>query len=118
MQLFSVDQQCSQALEAHAASFASLKVAGNENPSILIAFASKTTNAGQITSKLHVIELGAQLGPSSCIKSTCDILLNKSFHHSMVMVREHHLTCELFLLPIYLTRIVLYIRQQIGQMGL
>ncbi|KAK1270290.1 Clathrin heavy chain 2 [Acorus gramineus] len=62
MQLFSVDQQRSQALEAHAASFASFKVAGNESPSILISFASKTTNAGQITSKLHVIELGAQPG--------------------------------------------------------
>ena len=38
------------------------QVAGNENPSILICFASKTTNAGQIMSKLHVIELGAQPG--------------------------------------------------------
>ncbi|RVW56591.1 Clathrin heavy chain 2 [Vitis vinifera] len=36
MQLFSVDQQRSQALEAHAASFASFKVLGNENPSTLI----------------------------------------------------------------------------------
>ena len=87
MQLFSVDQQRSQALEAHAASFAQFKVRGfpvlhftrydlksclsnvlvcveqvpgNENPSILISFATKTFNAGQITSKLHVIELGAQ----------------------------------------------------------
>ena len=39
-----------------------IQVAGNENPSILICFASKTMNAGQITSKLHVIELGAQPG--------------------------------------------------------
>ncbi|MCI40135.1 clathrin heavy chain 2-like, partial [Trifolium medium] len=60
MQLFSVDQQRSQALEAHAASFAQFKVPGNENPSVLISFASKTLNAGQIVSKLHVIELGAQ----------------------------------------------------------
>ncbi|KAK4579547.1 hypothetical protein RGQ29_029281 [Quercus rubra] len=44
MQLFSIDQQRSQALEAHAASFAQFK----------------TLNAGQITSKLHIIELGAQ----------------------------------------------------------
>ncbi|KAI8017053.1 Clathrin heavy chain 2 [Camellia lanceoleosa] len=36
------------------------KVAGNEKPSVLICFASKTSNAGQITSKLHAIELGAQ----------------------------------------------------------
>ncbi|CAL9051558.1 unnamed protein product [Musa banksii] len=62
MQLFSVEQQRSQALEAHAASFATFKVVGKENPSTLICFASKTTNAGQITSKLHVIELGAQPG--------------------------------------------------------
>ncbi|KAL0401188.1 UNVERIFIED_CONTAM: Clathrin heavy chain 1 [Sesamum latifolium] len=60
MQLFSVDQQRSQALEAHAASFASFRVAGNDKDSILISFATKTSNAGQITSKLHVIELGAQ----------------------------------------------------------
>lgn len=35
---------------------------GNENPSILISFATKSSNAGQVTSKLHVIELGAQPG--------------------------------------------------------
>jgi len=38
------------------------QVPGNENPSVLISFASKTLNAGQVTSKLHVIELGAQPG--------------------------------------------------------
>ena len=38
------------------------QVPGNENPSILISFATKTLNAGQIISKLHVIELGAQPG--------------------------------------------------------
>jgi hypothetical protein len=38
------------------------QVPGNDNPSILISFATKTLNAGQITSKLHVIELGAQPG--------------------------------------------------------
>ncbi|PNX74604.1 clathrin heavy chain 1-like protein, partial [Trifolium pratense] len=60
MQLFAVDQQRSQALEAHAASFASFRVTGNDKDSILICFASKTINAGQVTSKMHVIELGAQ----------------------------------------------------------
>lgn len=109
MQLFSVDQQRSQAIEAHAASFASfnvrnmlhknitfhiiiigndlsfvyfltlwsldlanmlLQVAGNEKTSTLISFASKTTNAGQITSKLHVIELGAQPGFGSFIANS------------------------------------------------
>jgi hypothetical protein len=39
-----------------------IQVAGNDTPSTLICFASKTSNAGQITSKLHVIELGAQPG--------------------------------------------------------
>ena len=39
------------------------QVPGNENPSILISFATKTVNAGQVASKLHVIELGAQPGP-------------------------------------------------------
>ncbi|KAI8009487.1 putative glutathione S-transferase parC [Camellia lanceoleosa] len=45
-----------------AASALHSEVAGNEKPSVLICFASKTSNAGQITSKLHAIELGAQLG--------------------------------------------------------
>ncbi|KAF9612812.1 hypothetical protein IFM89_004222 [Coptis chinensis] len=36
------------------------EVPGNENPSTLICFSSKTSNVGQLTSKLHVIELGAQ----------------------------------------------------------
>nr|GMC59170.1 clathrin heavy chain 1 [Ipomoea batatas] len=43
MQLFSVDQQRSQALESHAAAFASFRVAGNDKDSILIAFATKTS---------------------------------------------------------------------------
>ncbi|KAI5422518.1 hypothetical protein KIW84_045818 [Lathyrus oleraceus] len=60
MQLFVVEQQ-SQALEAHTAPFASFRVTGNDKDSILICFASKTINAGQVTSKMHVIELGAQL---------------------------------------------------------
>ncbi|KAG6527209.1 hypothetical protein ZIOFF_009304 [Zingiber officinale] len=79
MQLFSVDQQRSQALEAHAASFTTFKVFGNENPSILISFASKTINAGQITSKLHVIELGAQPGKSGFIKKQADLFFPPDF---------------------------------------
>ncbi|KAF6147003.1 hypothetical protein GIB67_036722 [Kingdonia uniflora] len=79
MQLFSVDQQRSQALEAHAASFASFKVQGNENPSTLICFASKTTNAGQITSKLHVIELGAQPGKPAFTKKQADLFFPPDF---------------------------------------
>ncbi|KAL5997908.1 Clathrin heavy chain 2, partial [Asimina triloba] len=62
MQVFSVDQQRGQALEAHAAAFALFKVAGNDKPSTLISFASKTLNDGQVISKLYVFELGAQPG--------------------------------------------------------
>ncbi|BAT81103.1 Clathrin heavy chain 2 [Vigna angularis] len=79
MQLFSVDQQRSQALEAHAASFAQFKVPGNENPSVLISFASKTLNAGQVTSKLHVIELGAQPGRPSFTKKQADLFFPPDF---------------------------------------
>ncbi|THU64931.1 hypothetical protein C4D60_Mb01t31690 [Musa balbisiana] len=79
MQLFSVEQQRSQALEAHAASFASFKVAGNEKPSILICFASKTSNAGQISSKLHVIELGAQPGKPGFTKKQADLFFPPDF---------------------------------------
>ncbi|KAF5736560.1 Clathrin heavy chain 1 [Tripterygium wilfordii] len=79
MQLFSVDQQRSQALEAHAAAFAQFKVPGNENPSVLISFATKTFNAGQITSKLHVIELGAQPGKPSFTKKQADLFFPPDF---------------------------------------
>ncbi|KAL0317059.1 UNVERIFIED_CONTAM: Clathrin heavy chain 1 [Sesamum angustifolium] len=79
MQLFSVDQQRSQALEAHAASFASFRVAGNDKDSILISFATKTSNAGQLTSKLHVIELGAQPGKPSFTKKQADLFFPPDF---------------------------------------
>ncbi|KAJ3703117.1 hypothetical protein LUZ61_006822 [Rhynchospora tenuis] len=79
MQLFSVEQQRSQALEAHAASFASFKVPGNENPSTLICFASKTFNAGQVTSKMHVIELGAQPGKPGFSKKQADLFFPPDF---------------------------------------
>ncbi|RZC90703.1 hypothetical protein C5167_028536 [Papaver somniferum] len=79
MQLFSVEQQRSQSLEAHAASFASHKIPGNENPSTLICFATKTTNAGQITSKLHVIELGAQPGKPAFSKKQADLFFPPDF---------------------------------------
>ncbi|XP_062112690.1 clathrin heavy chain 2-like [Humulus lupulus] len=79
MQLFSVEQQRSQALEAHAAAFAQFKVLGNENPSTLISFATKTFDAGQITSKLHVIELGAQPGKPSFTKKQADLFFPPDF---------------------------------------
>ncbi|GMN23677.1 hypothetical protein TIFTF001_000226 [Ficus carica] len=79
MQLFSVDQQRSQALEAHAASFATFKVAGNENPSTLICFASRSFNAGQVASKMHIIELGAQPGKPSFTKKQADLFFPPDF---------------------------------------
>ncbi|KAF2909083.1 hypothetical protein DAI22_11g000300 [Oryza sativa Japonica Group] len=91
MQLFSVDQQRSQALEAHAASFASFKVVGNENPSTLICFASKTTNAGQITSKLHVIELGAQPGKPGFSKKQADLFFPPDFQDDFPVAMQYGL---------------------------
>ncbi|CAO2817070.1 unnamed protein product [Amaranthus hypochondriacus] len=79
MQLYSVDQQRSQALEAHAASFVSYKVPGNEKPSTLIMFATKSMNAGQVTSKLHIIELGAQPGKASFTKKQADLFFPPDF---------------------------------------
>ncbi|KAL8144041.1 hypothetical protein V2J09_017073 [Rumex salicifolius] len=79
MQLFSVEQQRSQALEAHAASFAQFKVPGNENSSTLICFATKSFNAGQVTSKLHVIELGAQPGKPGFTKKQADLFFPPDF---------------------------------------
>lgn len=38
------------------------QVSGNDTTSTLIAFATKSISGGQLTSKLHVIELGAQPG--------------------------------------------------------
>ncbi|BBN15445.1 clathrin heavy chain [Marchantia polymorpha subsp. ruderalis] len=79
MQLFSVDQQRSQALEAHAASFATFKVSGNDTPSILISFATKTVINGQLTSKLHVIELGPQPGKVAFTKKQADLFFPPDF---------------------------------------
>uniref|UniRef100_A9U2Z4 Clathrin heavy chain n=1 Tax=Physcomitrium patens TaxID=3218 RepID=A9U2Z4_PHYPA len=79
MQLFSVDQQRSQALEAHAASFATFKVAGNDSPSLLIAFSTKTITAGQLTSKLHIIELGPQPSRPGFAKKAADLFFPPDF---------------------------------------
>ena len=63
MQLYSVEQKRSQALEAHAAAFSTLQASGaRRRQSIVISFAQKTLVNGTINSKLHVIELGAQPG--------------------------------------------------------
>eukprot|EP01025_Chloroclados_australasicus_P037130 TRINITY_DN3781_c1_g3_i1.p1 TRINITY_DN3781_c1_g3~~TRINITY_DN3781_c1_g3_i1.p1 ORF type:complete len:1706 (-),score=246.11 TRINITY_DN3781_c1_g3_i1:418-5535(-) len=78
MQLYSVDQQRSQALEAHAAAFSRIQVAGRDQQSIVIAFAQKTLKDGQITSKLHVIEVGAPAGQPA-IKKNADLFFPQEF---------------------------------------
>lgn len=65
MQLYSVEQKRSQALEAHAAAFSVLNQPGAAQ-SMVISFAQKTYANGVLTSKLHVIELGAQAGEAIC----------------------------------------------------
>lgn len=68
MQLYSIEQSRSQALEAHAAAFTTLRLPGKPAPVPVIAFAQKTLANGQVVSKLHVIELG-QPGQTSLKKS-------------------------------------------------
>nr|XP_036232840.1 clathrin heavy chain isoform X1 [Bactrocera oleae]XP_036232841.1 clathrin heavy chain isoform X1 [Bactrocera oleae] len=55
MQLYSVERKVSQAIEGHAASFASFKLEGNKEASTLFCFAVRTASGG----KLHIIEVGA-----------------------------------------------------------
>ena len=107
MQLYSVEQQRSQALEAHAAAFGTLKVrpgalivrhspwldstdmhaipppsqhSGNAEASQLIAFAKKALlPGGQTESKLHIIELGAKPGSAPFAKRTVDLFFPPDF---------------------------------------
>ncbi|XP_001992484.2 clathrin heavy chain isoform X1 [Drosophila grimshawi] len=54
MQLYSVERKVSQAIEGHAASFATFKIEGNKEPTTLFCFAVRTATGG----KLHIIEVG------------------------------------------------------------
>ncbi|KAH8356172.1 clathrin heavy chain [Drosophila serrata] len=54
MQLYSVERKVSQAIEGHAASFATFKLDGNKEPTTLFCFAVRTSSGG----KLHIIEVG------------------------------------------------------------
>lgn len=56
MQLYSVEQNRSQALEAHSAAFTTLTVAGKETNAIV--FTTKTFANGVMNSKIHCIALG------------------------------------------------------------
>jgi clathrin heavy chain len=83
MQLFSVEQQKSQPLEAHAAAFASVRFSGRpaESPaSTVIAFAQKTAReGGAVASKLHVIELGAAPGGGAPLKRQAELFFPAEF---------------------------------------
>ena len=56
MQLYSVEQKRSQPLEAHAAAFSTLKIAGKETN--IIVFTTKSFANGTMNSKVHCIALG------------------------------------------------------------
>jgi clathrin heavy chain len=71
--LFSIDRQWNRALDSHVASFSSFQFLGNETPSFLIAFAAKSINDCQLTSKLHVPKLDAQAGKPIFSKKHVDI---------------------------------------------
>lgn len=77
MQLFSVEQQKSQPLEAHAAAFSTVKFAGRDAPSTVISFAQKSLKDGQVVSKLHVIELGAV--PGGPVKRNAELFFPAEF---------------------------------------
>ena len=80
MQLYSVAQSRSQALEAHAAAFATHLVAGNTAKSHVVAFAQRMVQPdGSISSKLHVIELGAQAGQSPFQKRQAELFFPPDF---------------------------------------
>jgi len=80
MQLYSMEQQRSQALEAHAAAFSTHQVQGNTVKSQVVAFAQKTVQPdGQISSKLHVIELGAQAGQTPFTKKNAELFFPPDF---------------------------------------
>lgn len=57
-----------------------IQVSGNEKPSLLIAFATKTFVGGQLVSKMHVIELGAQ--PGLCL------LFLDSFNSGTILMKS------------------------------
>jgi len=80
MQLFSVAQQRSQALEAHAAAFCTHQVPGNAQKSQVVAFAQKSAQPdGSVASKLHVIELGAKAGQTPFAKRQAELFFPPDF---------------------------------------
>ena len=89
MQLFSVAQQRSQALEAHMAAFATHQVPGNAQKSQLVTFAQKMRQPdGQIASKLHVIELGAPAGQTPFTKRTSELFFPPEYADDFPVVMQ------------------------------
>ena len=78
MQLYSIEQARSQALEAHAAAFTTLAL-GGKPASPVISFAQKTVapGVGTVVSKLHVIELG--LPGQTSLKKSAELFFPPEF---------------------------------------
>lgn len=79
MQLYSVEQRRSQALEAHAAAFAEVALPGRAAPAPVIVFAQKTAASGQLVSKLHVVELGAPPAGAAALKRSAELFFPPEF---------------------------------------
>jgi clathrin heavy chain len=58
MQLYNVDKKLSQPLQGHAATFATIKVPGREDPAQLIVFHEKKADGSQEPPKLFIREVG------------------------------------------------------------
>jgi clathrin heavy chain len=58
MQLFNVDKKLSQPLQGHAATFATIKVPGRDDPAQLIVFHEKKADGSQEPPKLFIREVG------------------------------------------------------------
>lgn len=70
MQLYSVERKVSQAIEGHAASFATFKMEENKETSTLFCFAVRSAT----TAKLHIIEVGAPpTGNTAFTKKAVDV---------------------------------------------
>ena len=86
MQLFSKELGRSQELDAHACAFSTHQVTGNSVKSQVIAFAQKTVMPdGNVASKLHVIELGAQAGQTPFQKRQAELFFPPEFMGNLNM---------------------------------
>jgi clathrin heavy chain len=73
MQLYSVERNISQPIEAHSACFTQFKLEGNKEPSTLFCFAMRNPQGG----KLHIIEVGQPAaGNQAFTKKAVDIFFS------------------------------------------